>query len=391
MVFYHWGPGRKGADKPRYEGTVALFGKDFERGLERYVRQMDPRKSRLWNTFNSTRSPVKQADFIGQQQFRKLASFCWQDPRNVLAEMERSFETTVQYGDHFGKVMIPSGVFDSMRGFCGSWDGAGEMIISLPVRENQNDHRSPITGWQDTVLLQSPIGWLRNQRIVVDIGGPKQSGKSTLAATMARAANNAIRTIQSQKDWNDFHLEATYVNMDLATPTVEAIARPGRIDSEELRRIKRPWTPELALEAVMRLRGAMRPGLIIFADLPGKLTEITEILATPGDVSVLITHDWRRMHGWLAFMNRLGKDPAGIIRSRLRSNDYDSAVTRYLPGRSAAGRITLLSRSIKPENEFVRPFTLIMLLDLLPTLIQKRKKALELLIPDSSMGGTYRP
>ena len=101
MVFYHWGPGRKGADKPRYEGTVALFGKDFERGLERYVRQMDPRKSRLWNTFNSTRSPVKQADFIGQQQFRKLASFCWQDPRNVLAEMERSFET--KWGGHLSE------------------------------------------------------------------------------------------------------------------------------------------------------------------------------------------------------------------------------------------------------------------------------------------------
>lgn len=383
LVFYHWAPGRQNADRLRYKGAVALFGRDFERSLERIVRSMSRETPTLRTIFNKARSPVKAEDFHGHHMFRRLAGHYWQDPRNILGEMEESFRNTIVHGSHFGRVdLIPGVTIDKSRGHLDSWPGEGRMYISLPLRQDPLDHESPITGWEDHPLEQAPIGRLRNRCIVIAIGGPKGSGKSTLAATMARATTNAIRTLQSQDGWQDFRLDAIYHNMDLATPTVDAIARPGKIDPAELRRIKRPWTEELALEAVRSLRAEMRPGRIIFADLPGRLTEITEILAVAADLSVVVTNDWRRIRSWVRFFNRMGKDAVARIRSRLRSNDYDSAISRYAKGRTVSGRITLLTRLIKPENEFVRPFSLILLFDILPELIDRRKEQLDAFDPD---------
>lgn len=380
MVFYHWGPMRVRADKPSYQGTVSLFGKTFEQELRRFIEIEAPKLLHLLNRVCNSGTPQGKAAL---SLFQGVLREYWKYPQVLLDYMTNYFRHLL----HLPYEIMPplsSGVL--VHSFSSPWNGKGEQFFTLPVRQNQQDHLSPITDWRTDSLSQDMIGYLRNQCLVVAIGGPPNSGKSTLAATLARAGNNLIRTIQSQEGWEGLELEAIYFDMDAGTPTVEAIASAGRIDGETLRQAKRPWTDKLALRTLGQLQESRRPNRIIFADLPGRITEITEILLTPADVSVIVTNDWRRKSSWQHFMNRNGKDPVAIIRSRLRSKNYDSAVTMYLERRSVSGRILLLTRLMKPENEFVRPFIIILLLDILPSLVLARKRTLERITHDPERG-----
>ncbi len=386
LVFYHWWSNRDRASKPSYQETVALFGDTFEQELKRYIQN----KPKLLFLFNRMCNPGTREGQEAQRYLQRVLREYWQYPHVVMDYCVQHLKDALRER-HLGSMLRPLSTGVVLHGFADSWHGNGEQFFTLPVRQNQQDHRSPITGWRTANLPQSPIGYLRNQSLVVAIGGPPNSGKSTLAATLSQAANNLIRTIQSQEQ-DELDLDAIYFDMDAGTPTTQAIATGGRVDSETIHRVKRPWTDRLALQTLKQLQEARRPGRIIFADLPGRLTEITEILVVPADVSVIITNDWRRMSSWRRFMNRNGKDPLGIIRSRLRPRD-DSAVTMYVEHRSVSGRLTFLTRLMKPENEFVRPFIVILMLDLLPSLIRTRRKILERFIHDPTQGPykSYEP
>ncbi|MBM2820448.1 MAG: hypothetical protein HW405_208 [Candidatus Berkelbacteria bacterium] len=387
MVFYHWGPNRVDADKIKYSGTIALFGKAFEDNLSKFVK-LDPNLTWLYNRACNAGTPQ------GREAFRRLRQVLrqyWQYPQLCLDYMTDYLRRCMKLNPV--KFLPSLSVGEAIWGFGSPWPGKGEQFFTLPVRLNQFDHLSPITDWRTANLPQEMIGYLRNQSLVVAIGGPPNSGKSTLAATLARASNNLIHTIQSQEGWDGFEMEAIFFDMDAGTPTVEAIAHPGKVDAEALRKIKRPWTDKLALERVNLLKEARRANRIIFADLPGRITEITEILLTPADVSVVIANDWRRQPSWRRFCGRNGKEPIAIVRSRLRSSDYDSAITRYLEGESVSGRISLLTRLMKPENEFVRPFIVILLLDILPNLMRSRERVIKRATHDPSQGiyKSYEP
>jgi AAA15 family ATPase/GTPase len=100
--------------------------------------------------------------------------------------------------------------------------------------------------------------------IRIIIGGPPNSGKSTLAESLAVA----LRALG---------VDAYAEDLDLASPTLEFIK--GEKGWEQRRGTKKEWTPELAKEAAALFEETSTKHALVIGDAPGKITSESKTIA----------------------------------------------------------------------------------------------------------------
>ncbi len=109
------------------------------------------------------------------------------------------------------------------------------------------------------------------------IGGPPNSGKSTLAESLAIA----LRSLG---------VDAYAEDLDLASPTLEFIK--GKKGWEQRQGTKKEWTPELAEKAALLFEHASRKHFVAIGDAPGKITSESKTIAKKANYAiVLCRHD----------------------------------------------------------------------------------------------------
>lgn len=128
-------------------------------------------------------------------------------------------------------------------------------------------------------------------RIVV--GGPPNSGKSTLSESLARA----LRSLG---------VDAYAEDLDLASPTLEFIK--GVKGWEQRRGYKREWTPELAEKAAAMFVEASTKHAVVIGDAPGKITDESRTIAEKADYAIILCRDDSVEDGsdWRKFFEGLG-------------------------------------------------------------------------------------
>lgn len=223
--------------------------------------------------------------------------------------------------------------------------------------------------------------WELAQTIRMVVGGPAGSGKSTVVASLAFEMKNILASLRTRTGWEGLRVRVEPVNLDLATPTLEAISAGARNDCLTLEAKKRQWSIELALEALDRFLEATEGANIVIGDLPGGTPDsITEIVMAPADVAILVTKDWKQMPIWKEYLDRLGITLVSQVRSHLAEEEFSSVVTTYRKGEYFGGRIVGLDRVDRSWDRFISWLAEFLLFDILPSFIEERRRKLARLL-----------
>lgn len=257
-------------------------------------------------------------------------------------------------------------------------------IGTLPIFKSNKPKEDEVLASMRYKLAERNILSLCGENLGIAICGPAGSGKSTLAVSLTSEIENILQSLRTRTAWPSFSLTAKLVNLDLATPTSNAILAGEGKNRPPLEGLKRPWSTELALEAFEIFREDKKQTNLVVADLPGgKPDNITEIVGAIADVAVIVTNDWEgKMKEWTDFVNRMGITLISQARSRLSQEGLSSVVTRYEPGEYVAGRVVSLDRVDRSWDRFIVWLAEFLLFDILPSFIEKRRKRIKNLLSE---------
>jgi len=242
-------------------------------------------------------------------------------------------------------------------------------FLSLPVFKegkliSKGDH---VTGSFTVTLDEGRVFDLQNKHICLAVGGPANSGKSTLAVSLATEMENCIKSLKSRSSFSELEFSVGVVNLDLGTPTARAIAEGWAADRKKLEMEKRSWTIDLAEKAQKELLCSRARHNILIGDLPGRITDITQLLAGSADAGIIISRDQQILsEEWAPFMSSSGLPIVSRIKKREAEEGLSSLVTKRCPGESFNGRIVTLNRSQKSWDLFIQWLALFLLFDILP-------------------------
>jgi len=136
------------------------------------------------------------------------------------------------------------------------------------------------------------------------IGGPPNSGKSTLAESLARGLRQ-------------LGVDAYAVDLDLASPTLEFIR--GVKGWEQRVGAKKEWSCELADKAAALFEESSKYHAVVIGDAPGKITAESEKIAKKAHFALILCRDDQKeeIEQWKEFFQRLGIPVIGIFISKL--------------------------------------------------------------------------
>jgi len=245
-------------------------------------------------------------------------------------------------------------------------------FLNLPVfkdRGGATRTEDDVNDYFEVVLSEGRIYELQNKQISIVIGGPSRSGKSTLAVSLVAEMQNYIRSLKSRQSFSDLELSVGLANLDLATPTTQAIAEKWASNHEKVASLKRPWNISLAEEAQQNLFKCREENNISIGDLPGgRVDNITELIASSADAAIIISNDWNVFkEEWNPLFSRLGLPLVAKIRSRRAEEGFSSLITTRDPGKALMGRISSLKRYTKSWDLFIQWLAAFLLFEILPT------------------------
>ncbi len=249
----------------------------------------------------------------------------------------------------------------------------GKRFLTLPIYQEKGnpEAKSELEDYAEVVLSEAAIWLLAHKKINIVVGGESGVGKSSFAASLMIEMINIIRSLRSRENgWEDLPVTVTSETLDLATPVLESILWRRAKDRQVLP--KRPWTLDLAIEAVARARDT--EANIVISDLPGKETPITELVASQANVVILIVKDWEvELPIWTNFCNRLGIE----VVAKLKSTEFSSAITRYQSGKIVCGKVHQLQRVACSWDRAISQLAEFLLFDILPTYIRRREETIK--------------
>jgi CRISPR-associated protein Csx3 len=145
--------------------------------------------------------------------------------------------------------------------------------------------------------------------IRIIIGGPPNSGKSTLVNSLKRAL------------W-EIGVNVNSAELDLWAPTLEFLE--GKISKQERdSRKQKKVTKEEAEEASKRLVEASQDGSIAIGDCPGKISEELKIIVKNATHAIILCRadQVQEMESWRKFFSEVGIPIVGELVSDLNENE----------------------------------------------------------------------
>lgn len=212
---------------------------------------------------------------------------------------------------------------------------------------------------------------LRDEHLIIVVGGRPNVGKSTFSVSLEKSVARELERINALLGVS---LNSRVVDMDEATPVSTQIGRGA--PPEEVR--KHSWDRALAARAAQKLRKTSDEANITIADVPGGNPDnITRALVGSADAAIILGREnWEdEMRTWGDFFKQIGVQVLGKIRSRMPEEVHGGDLRTYQRGQFVSGRVVGLSREIIENDKLIDNVAKILIVDLLPTMIQKREGA----------------
>ncbi len=130
----------------------------------------------------------------------------------------------------------------------------------------------------------------------------------------------------------------------------------------------------MALEALEMFIRAKQNYDLVIADLPGGMSEFTEIVTVAADAGVIITKDPNQLGSWQQLFGRLGIKEMAKLHSPASENAR--GLIRETHGKVLSGQITKPQRGILSFDPFLWYLIRVMLFDSLPSIVDHRERKL---------------
>jgi len=141
------------------------------------------------------------------------------------------------------------------------------------------------------------------------IGGPPNSGKSTLAESLTRA----LRAIG---------VDAYAEDLDLASQTLEYIkgVKPWKLRAQE----KKEWTSELADKAAAKFKEASKRHSVVIGDAPGKISNESRKIAQQANNAIILCRadSISQKKEWRNFFESMGVKIIYIAISKMEGTGH---------------------------------------------------------------------
>lgn len=230
------------------------------------------------------------------------------------------------------------------------------------------------------VLGQSMPFHLMGEDVTILIGGSAGAGKSTLAASLFEEFDDELESLKSWPgNWSQLGLAAQLVSLDAATEVAESIREKIGQDRSLAEARKRPWTVELAREAVVRAEKIRTSGAnLIVSDLPGKITNITQLLSVRATFGLIIgpanQTEWDVVKDeWTHYFESIGVPVIGLIKS----TKGPSMLSLFKKHRRVVGRVNNLARLVTGGDAFIIQSAKLLLFDIMPGYMIDLHEAIE--------------
>lgn len=147
---------------------------------------------------------------------------------------------------------------------------------------------------------------MKNIRIV--IGGPPDSGKSVFAIYLQRA----LRQLE---------IRTYHYDYDPYSPTRQFAL--GEISAGEREKMKGPVSKEDAKAHAKKFKENYDEYPIIVGDLPGQISETTEILAKSGTHGIIVCDEkkFKEIDSWKSMFDKLNIKTICIVQTNLRGDE----------------------------------------------------------------------
>lgn len=230
--------------------------------------------------------------------------------------------------------------------------------------------------------IQEPrIKLLLRRSLAIGVFGPSSVGKSTTVRSLVDEMQNFVDGLAERSGigwWNGFDLTVDRLDLDLGTPTQGAIEEGEGQNRQRTESDKRPWTMELADEALRRLSLARRMTNILIVDLPGRADDILEVIGSSLDGSILLipSGDTGLKAEWGKYLDStLALERLSNMASFKPGEGKISMARPHSHHRTARGHIVGLERLSVSYDPFFGYLAKVLLCDLLPEMVEKRHEA----------------
>ncbi|MES2470978.1 MAG: hypothetical protein V4526_01970 [Patescibacteria group bacterium] len=252
----------------------------------------------------------------------------------------------------------------------------GTRVVSMPISKHDEmladeAERRIVTDQTTQRLNEGNAFELLGDSSTLLVGGCAGVGKSTLAAAMVDEFRNTIESLTSRGGtWKGFNLKSELVPLDVATQVSDAVLHGEGQHEDVLDARKREWNASLALHAATNLVEAVQRNTLVVSDLPGKLTEFTELIVPRGDFGIIITrHDkWKEDNrDWGAYYARMGVN----VVAQLKITRGQSLLLDLRHGRGATARLHKPDRVLKGWDPAIRTLAEFLMFNILPAYKQR--------------------
>ncbi len=233
------------------------------------------------------------------------------------------------------------------------------------------------------IISEGHVRELMDKHLVIVVGGSRGMHKSTVAANLLTSLRAICKRLARRSGWGDFSLKIASVDMDLATPTLNSILSGSGRMRELVRSRKRPWTRELAFEALSKLAHKRDQANIVIADLPGGDPDvITHIVAALGDAAIIIENNLSRFRRWETFFRASGITISAVLRGgKEKGLPFDEVYenprrTSHVFGLGRSGPICEgFERRLQTTDPYIRSLAEVLIFVILPEIHFRREIA----------------
>ena len=308
---------------------------------------------------------------------RLYVSFCYRDGIEIIPESLLDLCDEAIKVDSFADFLksTPSAHTPLLRNFP-QYRFKNRYIQKLTIPAwNGTGLNAEVVGYRDVFLDMKRARWFSGNQVKIAICGPAKSGKSTSCVSLVSETDDLLYSLKSLPYFSGTNITVTGFDLDLGSPTLKNIMDGKGKDKVHHQNSKRPWDINNVYPVLKELKNQREN--IIFLDMPGKITNITSLLLTAPDVSIIlgVNKNWDETKAWRKFVESHGINHQAEAGSYSEpSKKAPESLPRLFERERCTGRIVNIKREGRNWDNYLQFLAKALLFRFIPDYLENIHK-----------------